>query len=114
MCDMFSGYPFIEAVPGVGSLTTAKTIIKRIISVFGANIQGVYSDKGSGFVSQLNKHLANMLSLRMRSISSLCPKSNGLSESTVKRTKMLLSMYAKDERNIEDAIPLVELNESNG
>jgi hypothetical protein len=109
MCDMFSGYPFIEPVKDTGSLSTARALVKRIISVFGANIQGFYCDKGSGFVSQVNKHLASMLSLRMRSISSLNPRSAGLAESLVKRTKMLLSMYAKSDREIDDAVPLIEL-----
>ena len=109
MCDMFSGYPFIEAVPDVTALTTAKVIVRRLIPVVGATISGLWTDKGTGFVSQVNKHLAQILSLRLRSISALNPRSNGLAESLCKRCKQIIALYATDDLHIEDAIPLVEL-----
>lgn len=106
--EVFSGYVHIIPVPDTTAITSAKALVSRVIPIHGI-MKEIVSDKGPSFMSALFKEINRLLGIHHVTSAALNPRANGMAESVVKRVSEYLKYYAKDDFNIEDTIPLVEL-----
>ena len=90
------------------AFTTAKVFFERVVAQYGEPIL-VLSDRGSAFGGVLFKHMAKLLNITHRTSSATTARSNGLAEACVKRVSELLKIYAKDDTEIEDVLPVLEM-----
>ena len=67
------------------------------------------SDRGPAFGGVLFKHMAKLLNITHRTSSATTARSTGLAESCVKRVSELLKIYAKNDTEIEDVLPVLEM-----
>jgi len=106
--DVFSGWPILQAVKDLTAFTTAKVFFERVVAQYGEPIL-VLSDRGPAFGGVLFKHMAKLLNITHRTSSATTARSYGLAESCVKRVSELLKIYAKDDTEIEDVLPVLEM-----
>ena len=106
--DAFSGWPVIVAVPDLTAFTTAKIFFRYVVAVYGVP-ELIVSDKGTSFTGAFFSHLAKLLNVTHRTSSATTSKSNGLAESLVKRVSEMIKLYATDDTEIEDTLPIMEM-----
>ena len=106
--DAFSGWPVLQAVKDLTAFTTVKIFFERIVAQYGQPIL-VLSDRGPEFGGVLFKHMAKLFNITHRTSSATTARSNGLAESCVKRVSELLKIYAKNDTEVEDALPVMEM-----
>jgi len=107
MIDSFSKWPIFRAVPDYTSLTTAKVIFEDIVSVFGAS--AIISDKGSSFTGDVFRHLSKLMGVQLTTSASKAARTNGECENLVKMLSQGLKLYAKDDKQIEDVLPVIAM-----
>ena len=107
MIDSFSKWPIFRAVPDYTSLTTAKVIFEEIVSVFGAT--AIISDKGSSFTGDVFRHLSKLMGVQLTTSASKAARTNGECENLVKMLSQGLKLYAKDDKQIEDVLPVIAM-----
>ena len=107
--ECFSGFPHLIPVPDQTADTTAKAIVQHIVPLWGAQFS-LYSDKAPSFLSTLFAHVNAMLGIRHVTSAARTARSNGQEEALVKRLSEHLKFYAKDDYNIEEVIPIIEVN----
>ena len=108
MVDSFSGWAVLEPVENLTAFLTAKVFIRRIISCFGVP-KLILTDRGVSFTGVFFKHIANILGIHHRFSATGAKRTNGLSEAVVKRTAELIKIYCTDDKQIDQALPLMEL-----
>jgi len=106
--DAFSGWPVLRAVKDLTAFTTAKLFFERVVAQYGKPIL-VLSDRGPAFGGVLIKHMAKLLNITHRTSSATTARLNGLAESCVKRVGELLKIYAKNDTEIKDVLPVLEM-----
>ena len=106
--DAFSGWPVLQAVKDLTAFTTAMVFFEHVVAQYGQPIL-VLSDREPAFGGVLFKHMAKLLNITYKTSSATTARSNGLAESCVKRASELLKIYAKDNTEIEDVLPVLEM-----
>ena len=106
--DAFSGWPVLQAVEDLTAFTTAKVFFKHVVAQYGTPTL-LISDKGPAFSGALFNHMAKLLNITHRTSSATTARSNGVVESCVKRVSELIKIYAKDDTEIEDILPVLEI-----
>ena len=104
----FSGHITLEPVLDLSALTTAKVLLKRVITQYGLPTT-IISDKGSAFTAVLFQELAKMLDIKHRFAATAAPRSNGLAERVVQMASNLIKVHCSDDTKISDALPLFEM-----
>jgi len=79
-----------------------------VVSKFGIP-DIVISDPGASFCSKFFSTLMSLLNVKHRISATRAPRSNGLTESLVKRLSDLIKIYVKTDSEIEDYLPLIEM-----
>jgi len=106
MIDSYSGFTYLEPVPDVGMVTTAKVLVKRLFSLH-PEWRGIVSDRGAAFKSKGIALLNQMTGVKHFFSSSLHPQGHGLVENMVLQVNRLLPKYA-ESNDIESVLPLLE------
>jgi len=107
--DAFSGWPVLKAVPDFTALTTAKVFFREIVTVFGVPTH-IMTDKGTAFMGQFFRELANLLGIKHRSSSAGAKRSNGMAERLIQTLSQTLKYYCDNDRYIDDKLSLVEMS----
>ena len=109
MIDSFSGFAYFEPLEDSTSLSTAKAIIRRLLPENPA-MSGFISDKGSAFISGTMKCLNKLLNCTHFHSASLHAQSHGAVERCIQSLNQLIALYATDDTQIADCLPLAELS----
>ena len=109
MIDAFSGWVIIKPVPDFTAFTTAKVFFRAVVTVFGIPSY-IMTNKGPAFVGLFFKELAKLLGISHRSSSACAKRSNGLAESLVQRVNQMVKYYSRNDRNIDDFLPIIEMS----
>ena len=80
--EIFSNWPVLIPVPDLSAFTTAKMLVKYIISVFGVPLV-INSDRGSSFTAQIFQYIIKFFHIRHRISASRSARSNGAAEQLV-------------------------------
>ena len=108
MIDCFSNYPVLRAVPDTTAFTTAKVFIEAVVSHFGVP-QNIQSDSGTAFTGAVFKEMTKILNIQHRVSAPIAPRTNGICENLVARVADMLKIYGKNDLEIEDQLPLMEM-----
>ena len=107
--ETFSGFAYFEGVPDQTALTTARVLIRRILPEH-PEFSGLISDRGSAFVAQIFKTITSrVLGLSHFHSSSYQAQSHGVVENCILQLNRLIPLYADNDRDISDVLPLIEL-----
>jgi len=91
--DSFSNWPVLVAVKDQSAETAAVAFFDHVVSVYGySDVLG--TDKGSAYISAFYAKINELLGIKRRSSATMVARSNGLSESVVKRVLEQLKIYA--------------------
>ena len=98
----------MKGVKDFSAETTARVFFNEVITKWGIP-QAVISDRGAAYCSRFFSCIVKMLGIKHRISSARSPRTNGMCEALVKRTSDLLRIYAKDDSQIDDVLPLCEM-----
>ena len=104
--DAFSKFPIVSPVPDYSATTTAKVLMRDVISVFGVP-SVIVSDRGSSFTGALFTELTKILNSDHKISATHSVRTNGAGEACVKRIVEGIRLYAKDDLSIEDVLPTI-------
>jgi len=104
--DAFSKFPIVSPVPDYSAETTAKVLMRDVISIFGIP-SVIVSDRGSSFTGTLFKELTKILNCDHKISATHAARTNGQAESCVKRIVEGIRLYAKDDLSLESVIPVI-------
>jgi len=92
------------------ALTTARDLVHNVLPYWGTEITFI-SDKGPAFVSQLFKHINELLGINHITSGTRNSRPNGIAEAYVKRFSEFLNIMLKTitDYTIEEVIPLIEI-----
>lgn len=103
ICDAFSRFPIFVPIPDMTAITCAKAIVDHQISIFG--VAKVYqSDRGSQWMSEFFKTVAELLGVKHRVSAALCPTSNALAETQVHRLIEIIRIANETDMAIETTL----------
>jgi hypothetical protein len=109
MTESYSGFTYLELVHDLTALTTAKALIRRVLP-HHLNLRGLISDKGSAFVAKIFRTITRkLLNLYTLTSASLHAQSHGQAENIIGQLNKLLSIYAAQDSEIADALPIFEI-----
>ena len=106
--DQFSGFPILKAVKDCSAKTTAETLFRECLSLFGC-CEILLSDSGPAFVAQLFKELTKFLHIKHRMSSPGQSRSNGAAERLIGQVAAMVRLLCKDDSDIESVLPIIEL-----
>ena len=108
--DYFSKYPMLVPLKSTDSVSIAKALFDRWISVFGCPYQ-IHSDGGPNISSNCIKEICNRLGIIKTTSTPYHPKSNGLIERLFRTAKEALRavLYNCSKQNWPEKIPAIEL-----
>jgi hypothetical protein len=109
MVESYSGFTYLEPVHDLTALTTAKALIRRVLP-HHLNLRGLISDKGSAFIANIFKIITRkLLNLYTWTSASLHAQSHGQVENIIGQVNKLLPIYASQDSEIADALPILEI-----
>jgi len=107
--DSFSNWPVLVAVKDQSAETAAIAFFEHVVSVYGyPEVLG--TDKGSAYMSAFFAKINELLGIKHRSSATMVARSNGLSESVVKRVIEQLKIYAEDDLDVERVLPMIAMH----
>jgi len=106
--DRYSNWPILIPVTSTSAEVTGKAFYEHVICAYGIP-DSILSDRGSVFTSRFFSTLIKLMGVKHRISSSGAPRTNGLAESLVKRFSELVKLYATNDLELEDQIPLIQM-----
>ena len=100
MVDFFTKWVEMAAVPDTKASTTANCIYKHIISRHGPP-KAILSDRGSGFVSKVFRHLCDKLNINKPYTTSYNAAGNGFCERQNRTLKSMLTKCLIDKQHAD-------------
>jgi hypothetical protein len=101
--DRYTRYAEAVAVPDTSAKTSAETIVQYIICRYGM-FDVLLSDRGSGFMSEIFKHVMKLFGVKQIKTTAYHPKSNGVVERFNKTLKKMLKLWVNKQHTDWDVL----------
>ena len=101
--DRFTRYAEAVAVTDTSAVTSAEAIVKYIICRYGM-FEVLLSDRGSGFMSELFRHVMALLGVKQTKTTAYHPRSNGGVERFNKTLKKMIKLWVNKQHSDWDVL----------